>query len=74
MSAPVQADAKSRALRTAAQNLVFDAVLAIILVLTPAFQGDLDQVNWGLLLAAVVKTAVVTLFAAVQRYIETNRT
>jgi hypothetical protein len=69
----MEKDTKSRALRTAAQNLLFDVVLAVILVLTPAFQGDLDQVNWGLLFASVIKTVVVTAFAAAQRYIETNR-
>jgi hypothetical protein len=66
-------DTTSRALRTAAQNLLFDVILAVIVVLLPAFQGDLGAVNWGILLASVVKTLVVTVFAAVQRFIETNR-
>jgi hypothetical protein len=75
MTIPTQPvnDTKSRALRTAAQNLLFDLILAVIVVLLPAFQGDLHAINWGVLLASVVKTAVVTALAATQRYVETNR-
>jgi hypothetical protein len=69
----IPSDTKSRALRTAAQNLGFDLALAIILVAQPAFSGDLASVNWGLLGASLLKTVVVTFLAAAQRYVETNR-
>lgn len=66
-------DIKSRALRTAAQNLLFDIVLAVVVVVLPAFQGDLSAVNWGLLISSLVKTVAVTTLSAVQRYVESVR-
>lgn len=64
-------DAKSRALRTLAQNLGFDVLLAVVLVALPLVQAE--HVDYGLILASVIKTAVVTALAFIQRSLETRR-
>lgn len=73
-TAPTPPDVKNRALRTAAQNLLFDALLAVILILLPVFTTeDLTAVDWGIVGMSVLKTVVVTVFAGVHRYLETHR-
>ncbi|TCO47290.1 hypothetical protein [Actinocrispum wychmicini] len=64
-------DTRNRALRTLAQNLAFDALLAVILVLLPAIQAE--HINWSLLLASIAKTAAVTILAGTQRWLENRR-
>lgn len=63
-------DAKSRAARTVLQNLLVDVVLAVVVVVLPLVSGD--AVNWGLVLASVAKTALVTALAFVQRTAEAS--
>jgi hypothetical protein len=62
------ADAGSRALRTLAQNLLVDIVLAVVVVILPLVSGD--AVNWGLVVASAAKTALVTALAFVHRTAE----
>lgn len=64
-------DAKTRALRTLAQNLLFDVLLAVVLVVLPLVQAE--HVDYGLVLASVAKTAAVTALAFIQRALEARR-
>ncbi|TCO57111.1 hypothetical protein [Actinocrispum wychmicini] len=64
------ADANSRALRTLLQNLLFDVLLAVIVVVLPLVQAT--TVDWSLVIGSVIKTAVVTTLSWVQRAIETR--
>lgn len=61
MSTSAQSDAKSRALRTLAQNLLLDVGVAVATVALPAVQAD--QVDYRLLGLALAKTALVTAVA-----------
>jgi hypothetical protein len=70
MTTPTPSDASSRAIRTLLQNLVFDVLLAVIVVVLPLVQAA--TVDWRLVLASVIKTAVVTALAWGQRAIETR--
>lgn len=65
---PAKSDASSRAWRTLAQNLLFDVLLGVGLVVVPLIQAE--HVDWRLVLASVVKTAVVTVIAFLQRTLE----
>lgn len=60
-----------RALRTAAQNLLFDALVLIVAVLVPAIQDD--ATNWALVWSSLVKTVAVTVLSAVHKFVETHR-
>jgi hypothetical protein len=72
MTQPVPVgDVRSRVLRTLAQNLLFDVLLAVIVVVVPIINAG-GPVNWALLGASVLKTALVTAFAGVQRLLESR--
>lgn len=64
-------DARSRALRTLGQNLLIDVVLAVILVVLPLLQAE--TVQWGLVLAAVGRTAAATIIAFLHRSLDSYR-
>lgn len=72
MTAPVPpGDVKSRTLRTLAQNLLIDVFLAVIVVVLPLIQAA--TVDWRIVLASLVKTALVTALAGIQRALESAR-
>lgn len=71
MTAPVPGDVKSRTLRTLAQNLLFDVLLAVVVVVLPLVQAA--TVDWRIVLASIAKTAMVTALAGIQRTLESRR-
>jgi hypothetical protein len=71
MTTPTPGDVKSRTLRTLAQNLAFDVLLAVIVVVLPLVQAA--TVDWRIVAASVLKTAMVTALAGVQRVLESRR-
>lgn len=72
MSTPAQqTDASSRALRTLAQNALFDVLLAVVVVVLPLIQAQ--EVDWRIVAASAVKTAIVTAFSFLQRTLEARR-
>jgi hypothetical protein len=71
VTAPTPGDVKSRTLRTLAQNLLFDVLLAVVVVVLPLVQAA--TVDWRIVLASVVKTAMVTALAGIQRTLESRR-
>ncbi|GGM75441.1 hypothetical protein GCM10012275_52620 [Longimycelium tulufanense] len=69
---PTTSDVKSRALRTLAQNLLFDVLLAVVVVVLPLVQDE--KVDYHLILGSAAKTAFVTALAFLQRTLEARRT
>lgn len=66
------ADARGRALRTLAQQLVIDVALAVLVVVIPLASGD--HPDWGLVVASACKTALSTALAFAHRTLERYRT
>lgn len=58
-------DATTRALRTFAQNLILDVLVAVFTVALPLIQAE--QINWTVLALAVGKTALATAASYIHR-------
>lgn len=58
-------DATTRALRTFAQNLVLDVLIAVFTVALPLIQSE--HINWTVLALAVGKTALATAASYIHR-------
>ena len=62
-------DANNRALRTILQNLLFDILLAVSMLLLPLFTtaNGWDDFEWKIMAFSVFRTVMVTIFAWLNR-------